>query len=279
MRSDKSCTRRELLALLGVAGMGGWQFTWPTATYDTIGVQLYTLRSLLTRDFEGTIKAIAAIGYGEVETHDYFGRTPEAVRAVLDANGLKAAAAHVSIEALQRDLPALLANAKTVGHKWIIVPSLSGTYRTVEGYARAGTILSQAADEAADHGVRIGFHNHDVEFRMVEGQAGIDRLLAACSPQVGLELDVYWIVRAGGDPFAFIAKHADRVRALHLKDAGPAPEQQMTEVGSGTIDWPRLLKEAKAAGVEHVFVEHDRPTDALASVTTSFAYLRRVTRG
>jgi sugar phosphate isomerase/epimerase len=259
--------------------MGGWQFTWPPASYDTIGVQLYTLRSLLTRDFAGTIKAIAAIGYREVETHDYFGRTPEAVRAVLDANGLKAAAAHVSIEALQSDLPTLLANAKTVGHNWIIVPSLGGAYRTVEGYARAGTILSQAAQEAADHGVRIGFHNHDVEFRMVEGHAGIDRLLAACSPQVGLELDVYWIVRAGGDPFAFIAKHSDRVRALHLKDAGPAPEQQMTEVGSGTIDWPRLLKEAKAAGVEHVFVEHDRPTDALASVTTSFEYLRRVTRG
>jgi sugar phosphate isomerase/epimerase len=259
--------------------MGGWQFTWPTASYDTIGVQLYTLRSLLTRDFAGTIKAIAAIGYREVETHDYFGRTPEAVRAVLDANGLKAAAAHVSIEALQSDLPTLLANAKTVGHNWIIVPSLGGAYRTVEGYARAGTILSQAAQEAADHGVRIGFHNHDVEFRMVEGHTGIDRLLAACSPQVGLELDVYWIVRAGGDPFAFIAKHSDRVRALHLKDAGPAPEQQMTEVGSGTIDWPRLLKEAKAAGVEHVFVEHDRPTDALASVTTSFEYLRRVTRG
>jgi sugar phosphate isomerase/epimerase len=279
MISDTSCTRRELLALLGVAGLGGWKFSWPTASYDSLGVQLYTCRSLLTRDFEGTIKAIAAIGYREVETHDYFGRTPEAVRAVLDANGLKAAAAHVSIEALQRDLPALLANAKTVGHKWIIVPSLGGSYRTVEGYARAGTILSQAADEAADHGVRIGFHNHDVEFRMVEGQTGMDRLLAASSSQVGLELDVYWIVRAGGDPFAFIKQHADRVRALHLKDAGPSPDRKMLEVGAGTIDWPNLLKEAKAAGVEHVFVEHDNPTDALASITASYEYLRRVTRG
>src|SRR5690606_18864472 len=109
-------------------------------------------------------------------------------------------------------------------------------------------------------------------------RVGIDRLIAASAPNVGLELDVYWIVRAGGDPFAFIEQHASRVRLLHLKDSGGAPDHAMVEVGAGTIDWPRLLTLAKAKGVEHVYVEHDRPTDALASVTASFAYLRRVTQ-
>ncbi len=277
MISSTSWTRRELLALAGVVGLGGWRWPWPAA-FDHLGVQLYTVRSLLSRDFEGTLQALARIGYREVETHDYFGRTPAAVRAALDAHGLRAAAAHVSIEALERDLPGLLDAAQVVGHRWIIVPSLGGAFRSAEGYARAGAILSRAAEQAAAAGVRIGFHNHDVEFADVEGRSGMDRLIDAASPGVGLELDVYWIVRAGGDPFAFIEQHASRVRLLHLKDSGGAPQHEMLEVGAGTIDWPRLLTHARAHGVEHVFVEHDRPADPLASVASSFDYLRRVTR-
>jgi sugar phosphate isomerase/epimerase len=279
MRDDSSVTRREALALLGVAGLGGlggWR--WPVA-YDRLGVQLYTVRSALSQDFEGTLKALGAIGFNEVETHDYFGRTPAQVRAALDAAGLRAAAAHVSLETLERDLPRLLDEAGTVGHRWIVVPYLGGPFRSSDGYARAGEALSRAAEQAAAAGIRVAYHNHDFEFADVEGRTGMDRLLAASSPQVAVELDVYWIVRAGGDPFAFIARHADRVRLLHLKDAGPAPERTMLDVGAGTIDWKALLTAAERAGVAHVFVEHDRPSDPLASVRASHDHLRRVLRG
>jgi sugar phosphate isomerase/epimerase len=97
---------------------------------------------------------------------------------------------------------------------------------------------------------------------------------------VAAELDVYWIVKAGGDPFAFLAQYPKRVRMLHLKDATAAPERAMREVGSGTIDWPRLLPLAEAAGVEHVFVEHDNPgADPLMSVKSSFEYLSKLPAG
>ncbi len=101
-------------------------------------------------------------------------------------------------------------------------------------------------------------------------------LLDSASADVAIELDVYWTVKAGADPFEFIAKHAGRVKMLHLKDASRRPELAMRDVGAGTIDWPRLLPRAEAAGVEHVFVEHDQPADALASIKASFEYLSRV---
>jgi sugar phosphate isomerase/epimerase len=278
MLENASLTRRKLLAVLGVAGLGGWRMAWPRA-YDRLGVQLYTVRTALSRDFEGTLAALSRIGFREVETHDYFGRSAAEVRAVLDGVGLTAAAAHVTIEALERDLPQLLEHAATVGHRWIVVPFLGGPFRSADGYARAGEVLSRAAEQAAAAGIRVGYHNHDFEFADVDGRTGMDRLLAASSPQVGVELDVYWIVRAGGDPFAFIRQHASRVRLLHLKDSGGAPTHEMRDVGAGTIDWKALLATAKQAGVEHVFVEHDRPTDPLASVQASFDHLRRVTQG
>jgi sugar phosphate isomerase/epimerase len=267
-----------MLAVLGVAGLGGWRWRWPVAD-DRLGVQLYTVRSALSRDFDGTLKALAAIGFQEVETHDYFGRTPAQVRAALDAAGLRAAAAHVSLDALERDLPGLLDAASVVGHRYIVVPYLNGPFRSADGYARVGEALSRAAERAAGSGVRIAYHNHDFEFADVDGRTGMDRLLAASSRQVAVELDVYWIVRAGGNPFAFLTTHADRVRLLHLKDAGPAPEREMRDVGAGTIDWKALLAAAERAGVAHVFVEHDRPTDPLASVRASHDHLRRVLRG
>jgi sugar phosphate isomerase/epimerase len=103
-------------------------------------------------------------------------------------------------------------------------------------------------------------------------------ILGASPPEVAAELDVYWIVKAGGDPFDFMAKFPGRVKMLHLKDAGPAPELAMRDVGAGTIDWARLLPRAETSGVEHVFVEHDSPADALASVRASYQYLSSVSK-
>src|SRR6185436_10513209 len=102
----------------------------------------------------------------------------------------------------------------------------------------------------------------------------MEMILAAGGSQVFAELDVYWIVKSGNDPFDFIAKHPGRVKMLHLKDASPAPELAMRDVGAGSIDWPKLLATADKAGVEHAFVEHDNPQpDAMASARASIGYL------
>lgn len=273
---NRALSRREVLTLLGAAPFA-LRHSWRLAPFPKVGVQLYTVRSVLPGDVPGTLAAIAKIGYREVETAGY-GNLPAAdFRKALDAAGLTAPSAHVDLNAIDSGLAATLENCATVGHKWLVVPSLPNSVRTLDGYKRVGETLGKAAEAAKKAGVRIGYHNHDIDFAPIEGTTGMELLLKYSPADVAAELDVYWIVKADGDPFAFIDKHPGRVKMLHLKDASPAPEMTMLNVGSGTIDWPKLLPRAKAAGVEHVFVENDRPgADPLAAIKSSYDYVSRV---
>lgn len=267
-----------MLAALAVAGLG--PFALARANFSKIGLQLYTLRNLAGRDLDGTLAAVAKIGYKEIETAGYANKTPADFRRSLDAVGLTAPSAHVSLEQLDTGLPAQLEAATTIGHKWLVVPSLSNRYRTEDGLKQAGEILGKAAAASKSAGVRIAYHNHDVDFAPVGNTTGMDLLLKSSPDDVAAELDVYWIVKAGGDPFAFLDKYPKRVKMLHLKDASAAPERAMRDVGSGTIDWPRLLPKAEAMGIEHVFVEHDNPgADPMAAVKSSYDYLAKLPAG
>jgi sugar phosphate isomerase/epimerase len=282
MTTHAPLSRREMLAMLGAAGLAsfaGRPAGWPAvpqgrASMSRLGLQLYTVRDLMAKDLAGTLRAVGQIGYKEVETAGYFGHTAADVRKALDASGLTAPSAHISIEDLNGALPRLLDEASVIGHKWLVVPSLPG--RTADIYKQAGEQLAKAAEAARQAGVHIAYHNHDVDFRPLDGTNGMEILMTSSGPEVAVELDVYWIVKAGGVPLDFIAKHPGRVKMLHLKDASAAPELAMRNVGAGTIDWPRLLQAAEQSGVEHCFVEHDSPGDSLASAKASFEYLSKL---
>lgn len=277
-------SRRELLALLGAAGLTGLRLPAQPPTpaplaarrFAQWGVQLYTVRDVAQANLDSTLAALAGIGYREVETHSYYGRSAADFRKALDAAGLTAPSAHVGINALETGLPALLETCATIGHRWLVVPSLPGSLRTPDGYKRVGETLGRAAEAARSAAVRIAYHNHDIDFAPVAGSTGMDLILQSAPREVTAELDVYWIVKAGHDPYAFLTKYSGRVTMLHLKDAGPDPERAMLDVGAGTIDWARLLPAARGAGVQHVFVEHDRPGDSLASVRASYTHLSRL---
>ncbi|HKS05973.1 MAG TPA: sugar phosphate isomerase/epimerase [Gemmatimonadaceae bacterium] len=283
---DTPISRRDALALLGVAGIGGlsWHNSLFRAPVTRWGVQLYTLRSIAGRDLEGTLKTLAEIGYREVETHTYYNRTAADIRKALDDAGLVAPSMHTNLNALTTNLPRLLEEANTIGHKWLIVASLPGSLTsTADGFKQAGEQLAKAAAAAKPAGIRVGFHNHAGEFKTFpvgEGGrevTGMDLLLQSSpADAVFVELDVYWIVKGGADPLAFLDKHRGRVKLLHLKDASAAPEIAMRDVGAGTINWPEVMKRADAGGAEHAFVEHDSPGDAVASVRASFEYLSKL---
>jgi sugar phosphate isomerase/epimerase len=282
---DASLSRREVLAVLGgFAGLGVLPMRHVKPPITKWGVQLYTLRSVANADLDGTLKTLGEIGYREVETHSYYGRTAAEIRKALDAAGLTAPAAHVSLNAMTSGLPKLLEDAATIGHKWLVVPSLPGSLTSsADGFKQAGEQLAKAADVAKGAGIRIAFHNHAGEFRRwpdasgQPGPTGMDIILQSSpADAVFAELDVYWIVKGGGEPLAFLDKWKGRVKMLHLKDATAAPEIAMRDVGAGTIDWPAILKKAEDQGLEHAFVEHDSPGDAVASVRASFQYLSKL---
>lgn len=243
-----------------------------------VGIQLYTVRREMARDVERTLARLAEMGYGEVEFAGYFDHAPAAVRAMLARHGLRSPASHVPYDRIERDWPAALEEAAAVGHEWVVIPWLDAKrFVTVDDWKRLAGRLSAAGVAARKAGLRLGYHNHAFEFRPVEGRVPFDVLLAETDPgAVSFELDLYWMVHAGHDPLAYYARHPGRFRLAHVKDSAGAPEHRMVDVGSGTIDFARILPAAARAGTMHFFVEHDDPADPFASARASLAQLRRL---
>jgi sugar phosphate isomerase/epimerase len=248
------------------------------ARLDAVGIQLYTLRSEMTKDVEATLARVAAIGYRQVEFAGYFKREPAALRATLDSLKLTAPAAHVGLEALESDWDSAAAAAKTIGHRWLIVPSLGrAQLASVDAIKATAARLNALGRKAKDAGLRVGFHNHNAEFRVTDGVVPLDLLGAELDPAlVDLEMDLYWTINAGADPLAYFKKFAGRIRLVHVKDSGGAPQHEMREVGAGVIDWKSLFAQRKLAGIEHFIVEHDQPKDAFASAAASYDYLSKL---
>jgi sugar phosphate isomerase/epimerase len=240
---------------------------------DRIGVQLYTVRSLMEKDFAGTLKAVAEIGFEEVEFAGYFDHQPEEVKTILDRLGLAAPASHVSIDFLRRDLAGTIEQARAVGHDYLICPWLAPEERvSIESYKTVAGYFNEVGKACRDAGLRFGYHNHDFEFETIDGRLPFDVLLDETDPElVDYELDLFWITRGGEDPFRYFERYPGRFTLCHVKDM--AENEQMVEVGSGRIDFKTIFARAEQAGLEHFFVEHDEPQDPLASIKASHDYL------
>ncbi len=245
---------------------------------ERIGLQLYTVREALARDFAGTLVRVAAIGYREVEFAGYFGHPPGAVRQALQRAGLEAPSAHVPFEALGDAWPQAIQDARAIGHRYLVVPWIPDARRqSLASYREVAAAFNRAALAAARAGLRFAYHNHQFEFQPLEGRIPYDVLLEATDPQlVDFELDLYWLAAGGGDPLAYLARYPGRFAMLHLKDRDATARHGMTEVGSGTLDFPAILRAAKRAGLRHAFVEHDNPASPFDSIRSSFAYLERL---
>jgi sugar phosphate isomerase/epimerase len=271
--------RRTFLGNLAAAsGVLAWSRT-ASADLTTralpAGVQLYTLRAEMQRDVPGTLAAVAAIGYREVEFAGYFGHTPAALRELLDRHRLSAPSVHAGLGELRRDAGAVFEAARVLGHHFITVPSLAaGERASKSALAAVARQLNEHGAAAQALGRRLAYHNHDFEFAPVDGVTAFDVLLGETDPElVSFQLDVYWAFRAGRDPRALLLAHPGRFSMLHLKDSAGPPQHAMLEVGAGVIDFAALLAPGPGLDVRHAFVEHDRPGDAVASVRASFEYL------
>jgi hydroxypyruvate isomerase len=243
-----------------------------------IGVQLYTVRNAMQSDFEGTLARVAAIGYRQVEFAGLFGHPAAQVRSILDRLGLTAPSMHAPFESLDAGWDAVLEDAHRLGCRYVVVPSIPGALRnSLDDYRRVADKFTRGAEAAAKANLRFAYHNHDVDFAPLDRRLPFDVLMEATDPKlVGMELDIYWIVRSGQDPLRYFNRWPGRCKLVHVKDTLGTPEHHMTEVGSGIIDWPALLARARGAGVEHFLVEQDDAAEPLASIATSFSYLKEL---
>ena len=281
-------TRREFLGTLSRAALGtaalGCARAGGLASHGRqgripIGLQLYTVRSLMARDFDGTLAGVAGMGYEEVEFAGYFGHSPAQVREALSRHGLTAPSTHIALPADDAEWRRTLDEAKAVGHQWVTIAWLDEPLRsTSDDWVRIAERFNHLGALARQAGLRFAYHNHDFEFARASRGMRFDTLLLRTDPAlVDFEMDVYWVTKAGVDPMWYLRHHAGRFPMLHLKDATAAPERRMVDVGAGTIDWAALLTLARDQGASHAFVEHDEPTDPLASARASYTYLSRLT--
>jgi len=258
---------------LGAVNTGG-----SPARLGPLGVQLYTVRTLMARDFEGTIARVARVGYREVEFAGYFDRTPAQVRSVLRRNRLTAPSAHWpastvdDADAWRRAIEA----AAVIGHEYLTMAWVDeSSRRTLDDWRRIADRFNHAAEEAGRSGIGFAYHNHSYEFEPLDGGIPYDVLLASTDPSlVKLEIDLYWLINAGRDPLDYFARWPGRVTMVHVKDMDAA--HHMVDVGAGTIDWHAILSHHAEAGIRHYFVEHDEPADPIASITASYRYLSRL---
>jgi sugar phosphate isomerase/epimerase len=271
--------RRGFLQLGAVLLAAGLPSLRRSPRLDPIGIQLYSLRQEMAKDFEGTLAHVAAIGYTEVEFAGYFDRTPSQVAEVLERAHLRAPSAHVPFPEMRQNWTRVLQAARTMGHRYLIIPAIPDEERaTPQAMGRVAALFEQAGKEAKASGIRCGFHNHDVDFLPFDAAPGttpFDVLLEETSPeQVTFELDLYWITKAGRDPLEYFARYPGRFELVHVKDSAGAPEHRMVDVGRGTIDFRRIFARREQAGIRHYFVEHDDPADPLAFARASYEYLR-----
>jgi sugar phosphate isomerase/epimerase len=269
-----------------------------------VGLQLYTVRDLLGKDYDGTIKQIGKLGYQEVELFGPQTRSAADLKALFDSAGLKAVSAHYNVQDLQGNFAEKIADAKALGLQYMICafPWLADPSRVqpqpkdggewfaavmkninLDDFKYLADLFNKSGELTKKAGIQFGYHNHNIEFRSYGGVTAFDELLRLTDASlVKFEMDCGWVVISGNSPEAYLTKHKGRFPLLHVKDVKPGVKPSTTiegdapttPVGGGTIDWKKLFVAARASGVKHYFVEQETfdgpPLDALKA---SYDYL------
>jgi sugar phosphate isomerase/epimerase len=266
-----------------------------------IGLQLYSVRDMLPKDYEGTLKQIAALGYQEVESAGYFGHTAPQVKAAMSAAGLHLVSAHYSHDNLSKDFDNILAFNHEAGVDYLICsfPGIKDPSRlkdtshrsmvnsfTMDDYRWNADEFNKFGEKVKAAGMKFGYHNHTMEFTKQDGLTPLDEMIRLTDPSlVTFELDCGWVIVGGANPVDYLHRHPTRISMLHVKDfkhtdkpesiAEPPPPAQL---GQGRLDYRPVFEAAKKANIKHYFVEqegYDIPP--LEALKIDEEYMRKLT--
>jgi sugar phosphate isomerase/epimerase len=276
-------TRRDFLAAASAAALPAFARTLPV-----IGVQLYTVRSILPKDPAAVLGALDKIGYREAEV---VAAGADAMWPALKATKLKPVSFHLDAALFTRNrekLPAALEDAVKRGFQYVVCPYIVPADRGgPEVIKKLGETLNEAGRICNKAGIKLCYHNHAFEFEPSGSGNLLDILMQTTDPKlVGLEFDIMWAQLGGSGPAKVLQQYGSRIPLMHLKNVsggiGPqynekVPKEAFREVGDGSIDIPQVLRAAAKAGVKHYFVEQDQtPGDPLESLRKSFEYLHKL---
>jgi sugar phosphate isomerase/epimerase len=281
-----------------------------------IGLQLYTVGAEARKDLNGTLTRVAAAGYQTVELAGLYGNSPQVMRKAADDAGLKYTSIHLQTRAqngepgLDQPPQELAAAMQVLGLSDVVLPMFAmpahlskpdlktgaaGTFAgymdqvgpqiTADDWKTTASYLNEKAAALQKVGLRLSYHNHNLEFRPLGNTTGLDILLDETDPKlVDFEMDVGWVAAGGGDPIKILEQRKGRFRMMHVKDlmattkANYAMQQDPAEVGNGMLPWVEILDVGYATGVRKFFVEQEPPFkhDPLESIAISARYLSTI---
>jgi sugar phosphate isomerase/epimerase len=245
-----------------------------------VGLQLFSVRDVAAKDFNGALAMVASLGYQEVEAAGFFDHSAAEVKKALKDNGLTCPSAHYNFQAMSTQTDQIIAYAGELGLKYIVcstvgfkdperVKGMTGKQRqtsyTMEDWRWNAEQFNGIGAKVKAAGMDFCYHNHNVEFHPdKDGKVPFDEMLRIADPaKVNFEMDCGWVMVGGGDPVAYLKKYPTRFSMLHVKDfvaKGPGPDgknPEATEIGRGVMDQRALFKAASRANIKHYFVEQE----------------------
>jgi len=259
MAFHDSISRRSFLALAAAAPLAP---AAPQPRRVPIGLELYSVRDEMGKDLNGTVTAVAKMGYQVVEFFaSYFDWTPahaREVRKLLDDLGIRCNSTHNGPASFKGDgLSKAIELNQTLGAKFIVMASAGRLDPGLAGWRKVGDTLSAACEKFRGAGLRGGYHNHQAEFQAIEGKRPIEVIAANTPKDFMLQLDVGTCVEVGSDPVAWIKANPGRINSLHLKDWSPR-EGYKVLFGEGVCPWKEILEASESAGgVEYYLIEQE----------------------
>jgi sugar phosphate isomerase/epimerase len=239
-------------------------FNTELATIKNFGIQLWTVRDFMIKDAKATIKSLAKYGYKSIESFDgdkgiFWGMKPKEFKAFLTQHNLTIKASHCGMD---KKFEQKVEDAASIGMEYLIYP-YEGDKLSIDDYKKLAEDFNKKGEYLKKMGLKLAFHNHDFTFRKLEGQFAQDVLMQNTQADlVFYEMDIYWVVTAGQSPIEWLKKYPNRFKSCHIKDRMKNVEATNTSascvVGTGTIDFKKILKVAKQNGMKHFFVEQER---------------------
>lgn len=279
--------RRKFIGTLGLGALGVYVTgcTSAPAEAGSMGVQLYSVRDAVAQNLEKALEQLAAIGYNKLEIYGYngtfFGKTAAEFNTILKNTGMRVVSSHHLAGIAPRSNGSLrvgwekaVEDVRAIGGEYMVCAYLFPEERNDEIYAALPEILDESGEVTKRMGIQFAYHNHDFEFLPYGDSTFFDQLISQTSPElVKMELDLYWISKAGKDPVAYFEKYPGRFPLWHVKDM-EAGTGDITEVGNGTVDFQRIFAARDTAGLKEWFVEQDvSKGDMFESLKKSRNYL------
>jgi sugar phosphate isomerase/epimerase len=283
-------------------------------TISKVGIQLFSIPKLVEKDFAGTMKMLAQIGYKEIEFYGpysfsdqedktrwesitpslgfsgsgFYGMTTKEVKKILDDNGLSAPSIHTGLNSLHsaKAMDQTAEAAHILGTKYIVLPSAQ-TQPTLDAYKVQADDFNKIGAEAKKRGIRFAYHNHGNGLKPLEGKVPLDLIIESTDPKaVFFQMDIYWMTAGGVDVGAYLDKYPGRLKDMSeaVRFSGDGGDSQqwialfpyLANAGSGVLDLPSILSHAKRSGVEHFIVERDLAPDPNNDLKKSFDYISSV---